>query len=427
MKLYSLGEWKSEIIPETLHADDRLLSAQLQQSGRLDIDELKEGIRIGAKSWVGVIRFQGFQIQIIPKLAGENVGLIEMLTYSSGVNALKRYNSKRYISTQKAGSLFDLVVWLFCDACEVLLANGILFDYEQTEDDLPNLRGRLLIDKQFRKRFGELSRLECRFDDHSSNIVENQLLALGLQKAEKFTQDPIVRTRAKKLATIFSEVCQTNQLDLQAAHDSILYTRVNSHYKNAHNLAWMILEGLGMNDLFRGGPTPSFAFLLDMNHLFEQFLYRYLLDVLEKSKISIQYQHRDRSIIWDLFNNRPYSGVIPDFLVSAGQSSVKLAIDAKYKLYDDRKVSPGDIAQMFLYAYAYNTSVQPTGVLIYPTEGNSAQRSALVIRNSKQVQGAKIHILGLYIPQALKEIQEHKHGTTAQLITQVISTGLSTA
>jgi hypothetical protein len=35
----------------------------------------------------------------------------------------------------------------------------------------------------------------------------------------------------------------------------------------------------------------------------------------------------------------------------------RVAIDAKYKLYDERRLSSGDVYQSFLYAYAYgNTS-----------------------------------------------------------------------
>lgn len=132
----------------------------------------------------------------------------------------------------------------------------------------------------------------------------------------------------------------------------------------------MIIDGLGVEDLFKSNRTPSFAFLLDMNILFEQFLHKYLVQVLSKSDLTVAYQRHDRSIIWDIFRNRSYSQVIPDFLVSSSNSSKRLAIDAKYKIYDDRKVDPGDIAQIFLYAYAYDHSLQPMALLIYPTEKN---------------------------------------------------------
>lgn len=422
MQTYAIGEWKSITVEEFFHPSDQPVITQLRLSDRVEIDELREGIRIKAKSWVGVIHFQDFEIQIIPKLAGENLGLVSMLTYTAGVTALKRYENKRYLEILKQGSLFDLIVWLFCDACEKILAGGILFDYERQEESLTSLRGRLLIDKQYRRRFGQIDRLECRFDEHSSNILENQLLALGLFKSGRLAQDDLIRNRARKLWTILSEACQIDQLDIEAARHEIYYNRLNDHYQDAHQLAWMIIDGLGVEDLFKSNQTPSFAFLLDMNSLFEQFLNKYLTEILRKNGLTISYQHHDRSIIWDIFRNRSYSQVIPDFLVSSGNSSNRLAVDAKYKIYDTRKVDPGDIAQVFLYAYAFDHSSQPTAVLIYPTEAKSDQRASMVIRQSNQPNGAKINVLGLNIPEALEEIQERQPGNSAALIKNTINT-----
>ena len=422
MSKYSLGEWKSITIDETFHSSDRPFLSQLRLSDRIEIDELKEGIRIKAKSWVGLIHFQDFDVQVIPKLAGENLGLVNMLTYTAGVAALKRYENERYLEILKKGSLFDLIVWIFCDACEKILAGGLLFDYERQEDSLTSLRGRLLIDKQYRRRFGKFDRLECRFDEHSSNILENQILALGLYKAGRLVQDDQIRIRTRKLWGILSETCNIDQIDINSARYDVYYNRLNDHYHDAHQLAWMIIDGLGVEDLFKSDKTPSFAFLLDMNSLFEQFLNKYLAEILRKQNLTLAYQHHDRSIIWDIFQNRSYSQVIPDFLISSSNSSNRLAVDAKYKIYDTRKVDPGDIAQVFLYAYAFDHSVQPTAVLIYPTEDKSDQRASMVIRQSNQSNGAKIYVLGLNIPEALNEIRERQPGNCAALITNTINT-----
>ena len=112
--------------------------------------------------------------------------------------------------------------------------------------------------------------------------------------------------------------------------------------------------------------------------------------------------------------------MIPDFLVSSGGSSKRLAVDAKYKIYDDRKVDSGDIAQIFLYAYAYDHSSQPTALLIYPTQDKSDRRASMMIRQTNLPNGAKIHVLGVNIPQALSEVRDQKPGQTAELITSII-------
>lgn len=272
MKSHSIGEWKSTTITEKIHPADQPVLSQLRLNDRVEIDELKEGIRIKAKSWVGVIHFQEFDLQIVPKLAGENLDLVDMLAYTTGVTALKRYDNRRKLDASKQRSLFDLIVLLFCDACEKILVGGLLYDYERQEDSLTSLRGRLLIEKQFRRRFGQIDRLECRFDEHSSNILENQLLAFALFKSGRLAQDDLIRNRARRLWAILSETCQIDQIDIEAARHEIYYNRLNNHYSEAHQLAWMIIDGLGVEDLFKNNQTPSFAFLLDMNSLFEKFL-----------------------------------------------------------------------------------------------------------------------------------------------------------
>jgi 5-methylcytosine-specific restriction enzyme subunit McrC len=422
MTSYPIGEWKSATIQEKFHPADQPILSLLRMNERVEIDDLKDGIRVKAKSWVGVIHFQDFEIQIVPKLAGENLGLVNMLTYAAGISALKRYDNRRYLEILKQGSLFDLIVWLFCDACENILAGGLLFDYERQEDSLTNLRGRLLIDKQYRRRFGQIDRLECRFDEHSSNILENQLLALGLFKAGRSVQDEFIRNRARRLWAILSVTCKIDQIDIEDVRNEIFYNRLNDHYRDAHQLTWMIIDGLGIEDLFKSNQTPSFAFLLDMNSLFEQFLHRYLREILRKNGLTIAYQRHDRSIIWDIFRNRSYSQVIPDFLISSGNYTKRLAVDAKYKIYDERKVDPGDIAQIFLYAYAYDQSSQPTAVLIYPTEEKSEKRASMMIRQTNHSDGARIHVLGLNIPEALAEIRAKKLGSSAALIANTFTT-----
>jgi 5-methylcytosine-specific restriction enzyme subunit McrC len=52
------------------------------------------------------------------------------------------------------------------------------------------------------------------------------------------------------------------------------YHRLNEHYRNPHALAWLILDGLGTRDVLVTGETNCFAFLIDMNRLFQMFVFR---------------------------------------------------------------------------------------------------------------------------------------------------------
>ena len=116
--LASLTEWSEAMLPGVvLSPAGRSLAARLAARGepRLQVDELREGLRIRARSWVGVVRLDDVEIRIAPKLAGDHLGLVRLLECVSGLEGLSRAAGEA--SIQVAGdSLFDLVAALFAEA-----------------------------------------------------------------------------------------------------------------------------------------------------------------------------------------------------------------------------------------------------------------------------------------------------------------------
>ena len=95
---------------------------RLCTGGRLRIDELRDGIRIEARSWVGVVRLTNFEIQVRPKLAGDNIGLVGMLEYVAGLDRLRRFaRGRTHTLDAGADSLLELIALLFADSCERLV------------------------------------------------------------------------------------------------------------------------------------------------------------------------------------------------------------------------------------------------------------------------------------------------------------------
>ena len=89
---------------------------------------------------------------------------------------------------------------------------------------------------------------------------------------------------------MFREVCDPTGLDLDTTRQSIFYDRLNEHYKPAHDLAWLVLGRLGVDNLFLAGNTRVFAFMLDMNVLFERFVAKLLQQVLIGTSCELQYR-----------------------------------------------------------------------------------------------------------------------------------------
>jgi 5-methylcytosine-specific restriction enzyme subunit McrC len=189
-------------------------------------------------------------------------------------------------------------------------------------------------------------------------------------------------------------------------------------------LAWLILEGLGTKDLLASGQTRCFAFLIDMNRLFEMFVYRLLDQLLTDGRTRVHYQRSDRSIILDAATNQPYARVVPDVLIEAGEpgSVARLAVDAKYKLYDERKLASGDVYQSFLYAYAYGGTGRalPAALLMYPSSARSSRSVRLRVQSAQTLAGAEILALGLSIPDILAEIARGIGGPAKKAILEAI-------
>jgi 5-methylcytosine-specific restriction enzyme subunit McrC len=288
---------------------------------------------------------------------------------------------------------------------ERLVRQGLRTAYVEHEDALPVLRGRLLFERQMRRRYGRLDRLECRYDERSGDIFDNQLVLAAVQRCAARAAHVGIRRRAGRVQTRLREVCDARHIALPRRPGQ--YDRLNAHYRPAHELSWLVLEGTqGLDDLYESGDTPSFAFLLNMNTLFETFVERVLEASLRERSVQLSFQKPSGSVVRRADTGSPYQRLIPDTLARVGVPSVTVPIDAKYKRYSERKVDPGDIAQMFIYASGLGTAPEherPHGIIIYPSETREFERIPLTVRDPHDTALSKLDVLGIPIAAAIDE------------------------
>jgi len=370
-------------------------------------------VRVTSRSWIGVVRFEAFEIRIVPKVAGGNLGVLHMLEYASGFRALSRLESERTLRVGRGGRLVDLLGLLLAEASARLVRDGLLSDYVTREDTLTTMRGRLRMDHQVRRRFGMVDQLECTFDELETDIVENRLLAAGLAVARRVCADETVRQRVNRQHMIVSEVCDASAFDAATTEMELSYHRRNEHYRSAHNLAWLFVRTLAVSDLYVPGSGGSFAFLLDMNLLFEQFATRLLTDASAGTGVSVRPQYRDRTLIVEEPLMRRYAAIIPDMLLESLDAfgRRRIPIDAKYKLYDEGKLDPADVYQTFFYAYAYARAVdrdedQVKAFILYPASSDGHRETRLRVLQESGATTARIHAVGIDIDAALTAVDQ---------------------
>jgi 5-methylcytosine-specific restriction enzyme subunit McrC len=405
-RVLTLREWQSDHRERGLQLSDsdRTLAEALSAGeGRLRITELADEVRFDTSAWVGVVRLAHLEIRVVPKLVGENLGILRMLEYASGLSALGRLESARTLAAERDGSLVDLLALLLAEAALSIAKRGILSDYVTREDSLPRLRGRLLAYEQATRRYGQLQTLECRFDELETDIVENQLLATGLAIAKRVATDEQARRLAGRAHAIFSEVADGSAVTWETPE--LDYTRRNDHYQAPHVIARMFLGNLAVNDLYSPGAGESFAFLLDMNRLFEDFVTKLLIEAFAGTNVRVRPQARDRTLIRDARTGRPYAAVIPDILLERMPGpTVRVPVDAKYKLYDEKKIDQSDIYQTFFYAWAFadrETTDEARAFILYPASAG-APGDVLQARTSAGAIGATIRAIPIDVPLTLE-------------------------
>lgn len=327
-----------------------------------------------------------------------------MYDYVAGLDLMARLPQDRPLPVGR-DHLLDLLCYLLSLEAQELLDRGLYADYRVENDALPVVRGRLRILDQATRRFGRVDTLECEFEEHDTDNVDNQLVAAGLSAAARHAADEDVRRGVRRLSSIFAAACTVSRYDVPYYSERISYTRRNHGYRTAHQLSYLLLEHLAVRELYADGTPRCFAFLIDMNVLFERFVSRLVSDAFSGSTVRVRVQRRDRSVIVHEDTGRSYGTVIPDLLLEE-PGQWRLPGDAKYKLYDRRRLDPTDIYQVFLYAYAFHHGLPvPTGFLVYPAQAPAGPAPRLRVQNLLGAASARIVGWPVDVPASLAAIR----------------------
>jgi 5-methylcytosine-specific restriction enzyme subunit McrC len=409
MGLHRLSEYETRIFdcPRPTRPDKQLarqLAAGGELDPRLDIDWLDGGqVKVTTHSWVGVARFSAMEIHVVPKLIGGNLHVLRMIEYAGGFPLLKLLPTDRTLPAD-GNDLFDLIVTLLTEETRALIRDGLIRDYHPLDDSLSVLRGRLRVRDQVLRRYGQLHRIECSFDEFDGDVPENQLLAAALQAAAPRARDLDVRNGARTFGGVMNEVCEVRSRDADWYHRRIQYGRRNERYHSAHELAKLVLWGLALTDRADKPTLELTSFMIDMNAIFERFITRLVIKSLEGTPLRARAQQSVRAVIRDEKTGDTYSSIRPDLLIENTNTGHTVPIDVKYKLYDAKKVSSADIYQSFVYAYSVGgDSGEPRAGLIYPA-AKSISGPALFIKPLAGAKPARIRGAGIDVPGALDEI-----------------------
>ena len=323
-----------------------------------------------ARGVVGMVSASGCQLEILPKIEGGDEAalpedatlrrrLVHMLAIARDLPI--DAGALAHLGRQHE-TILEILIRLFCNRLADAVRHGLPRRYIGAEEDLPVLRGRLDVTRQFSVLAASPQHLACRFDMLSPDIPLNQAMKAAVTRLAGIAQAPDNQTALRALTFCYADIADIPPAAVR--WDAIVLDRTNERWRSLVALARLLLGDRHQDT--SSGPTEGHALLFDMNKLFEEFIARLLRRAVagRGSRVIVQGGHKN--CLYDgekgLFRTRP------DIIIR-NADGVRLIIDTKWKAIasqiDDPKqgVAQADVYQLMAYGQLYDC---PHMMLLYP-------------------------------------------------------------
>ena len=241
----------------------------------------RKGLR--ARGMVGVIATPDCQLEVLPKIEGAGESgvddatlrhrLIHMLAVARDIRidagAITQLGWQRY-------TILELLIRLYCGKLADAVRQGMPQQYTDQEDDLPALRGRLDMTRQFSTLAVSPQKLACRFDARSPDIALNQVIRAAITKLSRLAQAPDNQRALRELSFAYADISEVSPGALR--WDLIVLDRTNTRWRELLSLARLFLGDRHQQTSV--GPIDGHALLFEMNVLFEEYVARLLARAL---------------------------------------------------------------------------------------------------------------------------------------------------
>ena len=331
-------------------------NSSLHQYFKLDWKTLK------ARQYCGILNFNNQDFYILPKIANHNDEkdakqnlniFIYMLMYAYDV---KLSNEQIASCANEEHTILEVFVQMFANGLLQELKKGLYKEYLTKQDNLPVLKGKYLINENLKYNFTK-NKIYCEYDEFSENNSLNQFFLYAVKYLQKFVKD---KKLLKQCELIFDEV-EYKSVDINRL-ETINFNRLSVRFKISFEIALLLLRQ--SIPLFNQD-KKSFAFLFDMNVLFEKFIARMVKELDSNAKI----QNQDNFGVLTLK---------PDIILE------NQIIDTKYKkIRSIEDIKQSDKLQAFSYGINYKVE---NVMLFYPKHLDEIKYDLVLGKDDKKVE-----------------------------------------
>ncbi|WP_284974269.1 restriction endonuclease [Arthrobacter sp. efr-133-TYG-104] len=348
---------------------DREVAAALRDTGLVSVVPAQGGgwslLPVGR---VGAVQIDDLLVRVKPK---EKVGLSRLL-FLLGYAADPGFRPDNVIGAEDE-DLFAALAESLARHAERALERGPLNGYVSVEEALRTVKGRIRVGDQMSRRPGLLLPLEVSYDDHTSDVVENQILRAAIRTMMRVPRLP--EALVGRLAHVESRLEGVSALNQGAVLPAWTESRTNSHYVPALRLSEIILRSLSAESGV--GHRMVASFVVNMATVFEDFVATALKEALDAYPGLTEWQYEaylDKAEPGFRTNERVQMFVDVVHFVSGRPYMI---FDAKYKAASANGAYPNaDQYQMLAYCTALGVS---RAWLVYAGRGETRFRR---IRNT---------------------------------------------
>ena len=400
-------------VPLTQEQREALSNARIAVSASQSAEGTYE---LTPSSYVGTVNAGSLSVIVRPKIKMDRA--MFLILY-----AMQPEWGTDPIALAGGDDVLEAVALTFALRTRQTIERGLLRGYRREEEALHTIRGQIRFADQIRRRFDLPLPVEVTYDEYTEDIEQNRLLKTALHRLSLTRiRNQDIANQVRSLRPAFDMV-QLGQYS-RGPVPSIRYTRLDDYYRPAVELARLIIENTTL-DLSTGSASGA-SFLVDMNEVFEKFVYVALREALgldeeqwrQGAELTLDKEQRIKikpDLSWWSSADSKAPASRPCFVG-----------DAKYKQLDESSYSNqrrlnfrhADIYQMLAYCLATG---RPSGLLIYAAE-EKVPAAEYTIQNSKTIievasldlSGSPTDILG-EVKRLAKKVQDHARRSSSQV------------
>jgi len=284
-------------------------------------------------------------------------------------------------SYESLDEMLEFFATYFVGLVEDRIDDGLYRSYQDREDNLPFLRGKVLFAEDIIRNSVLRHRTYCQFTEYTWDIPENQAIRQVTNHLAGWGFGSSLSKRLRELDSQLSPISTTELSpdDLRGFQ----YNRFNDTYEPLHRLGALFLEGRSLAE--SAGEVDAQTFWINMNDLFEDFVTKLLIDRLPR-KYSVEDQHQIKLDIDGAVS------LIPDVRVQERRFTILMA-DCKYKRTANSNYKNPDLYQVLAYCVASGCS---QGLLMYPKHESDVSDAVTVKHSGIRIDRMSID-LGLPI------------------------------